>query len=279
MNQFKWTEYYSQLIERNIGIISEEEQEQLRTTIIALFGVGGMGGRVAEILVRSGCENLRIIDHDRYSISNLSTQFITKNDIGKIKVDVLSEKLHEINPNAVIRKYYSVTENNISPILEDTDLATLTLDGPLASILVARECRKRNIPLVEAWSLPYAYAWWFTQGSMDYESCYKLETRDLNYSQLNAMPTLAQHFRDRIFSMLERFPGFGKYYNYANNSIEKMRNGSISLRSFAPFVFMTSSFIANELIFAGILKRKHMNLAPEIHAFDYFTANVWRFQV
>ncbi len=85
MNPEKWSESYSNMIERNIGLVSYEEQEKIRNSHIILFGVGGLGGRIAEILVRSGCENLSIIDYARYSVSNLSTQFITKDDIGKFR--------------------------------------------------------------------------------------------------------------------------------------------------------------------------------------------------
>jgi molybdopterin/thiamine biosynthesis adenylyltransferase len=279
MDEFGWNDYYKQLIERNIGIISAEEQEKIRTTHVVLFGVGGLGGRIAEILVRSGCEHLSIIDFDTYSISNLSTHNITKNDIGKYKVDILNEKFVEINPNMKIRKYYSVDEKKISSILQEVDIATLSLDGAIGSILVARECRKKHIPLVEAWSLPYIFAWWFTENNIDYESCYRLNTREKSYSELVSMTNLQQHFRNQVFSVLEKFPNFHQYYNHEEDTIEKMRNGAINLRSLTPLVFMTSGYVAFELIFAGILKRKEMILAPEIRSYDIFESKYENFHI
>ncbi len=279
MNDYGWTAHYKELIERNIGIISIEEQELLRNARIGIFGVGGMGGRIAEILVRSGCEHLSIIDRDIYSISNLSTQFITKNEIGKYKVDVLAEKFQDINPNVSIQKYKSVNKNNIDTLLNGIDVASLSLDGPLGSILVARECHKRNIPLIEAWSLPYIFAWWFSEENLDYESCYKLETGNMSYQELETMPELGQHFRNQIFSLFETFPNFAQYYGYEKNTVDKMRNGTISLRSFAPFVFTTSGYLSFELIFTGILKRKQMTLAPDICSFNLFDSQIEKFRI
>ncbi|MHA1111104.1 MAG: ThiF family adenylyltransferase [Promethearchaeota archaeon] len=279
MNKNDWTTHYKELTERNIGIISIEEQEILRKAHVGVFGVGGLGCRIAEILVRSGCENLSIIDRDTYSISNLNTQFITKKDIGSYKVDVLAKKFQEINPNVTIHTYKSVDENNINSILESMDVGSLSLDGPIGSIIVARECRRRKIPLVEAWSLPYLFAWWFTEENKDYESCYKLDTNKMSYSGLKSMPNLPQLFRNRVFSMFEKFPNFHEYYGHENETVENMRNGSISLRSFAPFVFLSGGYLAFELIFTGILKRKEMILAPEINSFNVFDTSIESFRL
>ncbi len=277
MNQPNWSEHYKEQIQRNIGIISLEEQEKIRTTHVAILGVGGMGSRIAEILVRSGCERITIVDRDTYSITNLSTQPITKDDMGEFKVDILSEKFKNINPQLSIRTFHKITPDNISTILEGVQFATLSLDGPLGSILVTRECRKKKVPIVEAWSLPYMFAWWFTENSVDYETCYKLNTKNLTYSKIESMPDFRQQFRAKVFSLFKTFPQFEKYYSHDADSIEKMRTGEY--RSFAPFVFITAGYIAFEIIFAGILKRIPMVLAPEINAFDTMTFKPTKFRV
>lgn len=279
MTKNEWTAHYKEIIERNLGIISTEEQEILRTAHVGVFGVGGLGGRIAEILVRSGCENLTIIDRDIYSISNLGNQFITKKDIGRYKVDVLSEKFKNINPNVKVNTYKSVDETNIDTILDGINNASLSLDGPFGSILVARECRREKIPLVEAWSIPYVFAWWFTEESLDYESCYKLNTSQMSYAEIKSMPNLSQHFRNQVFAFFNRFPKFNDHYGYEKNTVENMRNGEISFRSFAPFVFISSGYLAFELIFTGILKRKPMTLAPEICTLDLFAFDTKKFRI
>ena len=89
----KWTQDYSQHVSRNIGHITPEEQEKLRTTPIGVFGVGGIGGLLSELLVRAGCEHLVICDRDVFDLSNLNRQICVKKHIGMRKIDVVEEKL------------------------------------------------------------------------------------------------------------------------------------------------------------------------------------------
>ncbi|MBD3212101.1 MAG: hypothetical protein GF311_05770 [Candidatus Lokiarchaeota archaeon] len=63
-----WEDNYWNHIKRNIGLVRVEEQEKLRNCRIAVFGLGGLGGPLAEQLVRCGCENLVISDNDYLNI-------------------------------------------------------------------------------------------------------------------------------------------------------------------------------------------------------------------
>ncbi|MBW1784772.1 MAG: ThiF family adenylyltransferase [Deltaproteobacteria bacterium] len=62
---------------RNIGPITYKEQELIRTTKVAVLGIGGLGGSLAENLVRTGCQNLVICDQDIFDESNLNRQICT----------------------------------------------------------------------------------------------------------------------------------------------------------------------------------------------------------
>ncbi len=78
---------------------------------VIIFGVGGVGSWCAESLIRSGIRHLTIVDSDRVCITNVNRQLMaTTKTIGKVKVDVLKERLLEINPTAEIlalQKIYS----------------------------------------------------------------------------------------------------------------------------------------------------------------------------
>ena len=78
---------------------------------IIIFGVGGVGSWCAESLVRSGVEHLTIVDSDRVCVTNVNRQLMaTCRTIGKVKVDALKDRLHEINPSAdieAIQEIYS----------------------------------------------------------------------------------------------------------------------------------------------------------------------------
>jgi len=77
-----WSEPYWEHVIRNIGPITFEEQELIRTSRIAVLGVGGLGGPLAENLVRSGCQDLVICDFDVFDESNLNRQICTTEDLG-----------------------------------------------------------------------------------------------------------------------------------------------------------------------------------------------------
>ncbi|MFX1347026.1 MAG: ThiF family adenylyltransferase, partial [Promethearchaeota archaeon] len=136
-----WNDHYINQTERNIGYITYTEQERLRKTPIGVFGVGGIGGPLAEQLVRSGCERITICDFDTFDETNLNRQICTMDDIGDYKVNVLENYLKKINPEVKIQKYSNVTEEKTVEMIKNIDVAALSLDGPIASIIIARECQ------------------------------------------------------------------------------------------------------------------------------------------
>ncbi|TFF89927.1 MAG: hypothetical protein EU548_05615 [Promethearchaeota archaeon] len=236
-----WNESYKNRINRNIGHLTFKEQEIVRTSRIAILGVGGLGGILTELLVRTGCQSLVICDKDVYEESNLNRQLCTKKDLGKFKVDHLKDHLIQIDPELTISKAKSVTSRNIDSLLEDVHLVCLTLDDPVASILIARKCREKGIPLLESWGIPYLWAWWFTSNSIDYETCYHMDTWFLNFQELEKSD-LRSHVE--LFPKLIQFPEFKEIYDREKGYFEKMKSGEIPYRSFAPFVHLTASYLA-----------------------------------
>jgi len=88
-------------------LFGNEIMEEISKCRIILFGVGGVGSWCAEGLVRSGIMNLTIVDCDTVCASNINRQLMaTSKTVGKIKVDVLKERLMEINPEARITAIY-----------------------------------------------------------------------------------------------------------------------------------------------------------------------------
>ncbi len=70
---------------------------------VIIFGVGGVGSWCAEMLIRSGISHLTLVDSDRVAVTNINRQLMaTVKTVGQVKVDVLKERLLEINPHAEI---------------------------------------------------------------------------------------------------------------------------------------------------------------------------------
>ena len=80
--------------------------ERLRNARVAIFGIGGVGGYVAEALARSGISHLDLIDKDEVSLTNINRQIIALHStIGRPKVEVMKERILDINPAADVRTY------------------------------------------------------------------------------------------------------------------------------------------------------------------------------
>ncbi len=87
-------------------LFGPEAMEYLAGCRVAVFGVGGVGGYAVEALVRSGVGALDLIDDDRVCLTNLNRQlYATRKTVGKYKVDVAEERIHDINPDCAVRTY------------------------------------------------------------------------------------------------------------------------------------------------------------------------------
>ena len=87
-------------------LFGKEAMERLYNARVAVFGVGGVGGYTVEALARSGIGTLDLIDDDKVCLTNLNRQILaTRKTVGKYKVDVAEERIHDINPDAVVNTY------------------------------------------------------------------------------------------------------------------------------------------------------------------------------
>ena len=80
-------------------LLGDEAMEKLKSSRVAVFGIGGVGGYVVEALARSGVGALELIDNDTVALSNLNRQIIaTHSTIGQYKVDAAKARVLDINP-------------------------------------------------------------------------------------------------------------------------------------------------------------------------------------
>jgi len=87
-------------------LLGAENMRRLKAVRVAIFGLGGVGGYVAEGLVRSGIGTLDLIDKDVVSLSNLNRQIIAlQSTVGQPKVEAAKRRLLDINPDAEVNIY------------------------------------------------------------------------------------------------------------------------------------------------------------------------------
>lgn len=139
--------------ERSELLLGAEGIEKLKTSKVAIFGVGGVGGYVIESLARSGVGSLDLIDNDIVSLSNLNRQIIALHStIGRFKVDVAKERCLDINPNIKINTYkcFYSPDNADEFDLSEYDYIVDAIDTVSAKISLVERAHKYNIPIISA---------------------------------------------------------------------------------------------------------------------------------
>ena len=107
--------------DRIINLIDKTKFDKLKNTKVLLVGCGGVGGYSLETLVRSGIENIDIIDFDKIDITNLNRQIITNlSNINLLKVEEAKKRALSINENILINIYsIFLDKDNIKEILNN----------------------------------------------------------------------------------------------------------------------------------------------------------------
>ncbi|MBO5955161.1 MAG: ThiF family adenylyltransferase [Clostridia bacterium] len=142
-------------------MLNEEQIKKLFSARIIVFGVGGVGGAVVEMLIRSGIHNLSIVDFDTISTTNINRQLVANiNNVGKLKVDEFEKKIGELNPNAEVTKYpIKLDENTIKDIdFSCFDYIVDCIDDVNAKKLLIKKAKEIKIPILCAMGAGNRYA-------------------------------------------------------------------------------------------------------------------------
>ena len=142
-NQFSRTEL----------LIGKAGEEKLKKAKVAVFGVGGVGSFVVEGLVRAGVGNIEIVDNDKICLSNLNRQIMaTRNTVGRYKVDVVKERIFEINPEANVEAYqeFYMPDSNTNIITNNLSYVADCVDTVTAKIAIVMKCKENNVPVISA---------------------------------------------------------------------------------------------------------------------------------
>ena len=134
-------------------VIGSDNVNDLSKKSVLVLGVGGVGGYVVEALARSNIGTLILVDYDKVEESNINRQIIALNStIGKSKVDVLEERIKDINSGCkVIKIDKFINNSNFLELFDNNiDYFVDACDTVLVKKLVIKECLKRNIPFISS---------------------------------------------------------------------------------------------------------------------------------
>ncbi len=178
-NAFNYAEAFS----RNLGWVTEAEQDALRGTRVAIAGLGGVGGSHLLTLTRLGIGGFNIADYDTFNLVNFNRQAgASMASIGRPKVAVLSQMARDINPEVDIREFEAgVNAGNLDAFLEGVDVY---VDGLDFFAFDARErtfaaCAAKRIPAVTVAPIGMGAALLnFMPGKMTFEEYFRFEGMD-----------------------------------------------------------------------------------------------------
>lgn len=134
-------------------IIGEDGVEKLKNSNVIVFGVGGVGSFAAEAIARAGVGKLTIVDFDDVDITNINRQLpALHSTVGKLKVDVMKDRILDINPEinikAISEKYDKETSDQI--LVEDYDYVVDAIDMITSKIHLIETCNKKGLQIISS---------------------------------------------------------------------------------------------------------------------------------
>jgi tRNA A37 threonylcarbamoyladenosine dehydratase len=143
LNQFSRTEL----------LFGKEAMERIANARVAVFGIGGVGGYTVEALARSGVGTLDLIDDDKVCLTNLNRQiFATRSTVGKYKVEVAKERVHDICPTITVNTYqcFYLPETADQFDFTQYDYVVDAIDTISGKLEIIKRAKAAGIPVISA---------------------------------------------------------------------------------------------------------------------------------
>ncbi len=134
-------------------ILGNEAVLKLKGLRVAVFGIGGVGGYVAEALARSGVGSIDIIDNDTVSLSNINRQIIALHStVGRLKTDVMEERLLDICPEIKVTKHnlFFMPETSAEIDFSEFDYVVDAIDTVKGKLEIIRLAKENNVPVISS---------------------------------------------------------------------------------------------------------------------------------
>lgn len=249
-------DFYRESFKRNIGLVTEGEQERLRASRIAIAGLGGVGGIHLVTLARIGVGRFHIADNDTFETVNFNRQYgATYASIGRKKTEVMKEAANSINPEArVVTFPEGVNEKNVDEFIEGADLVVDAIDffSIDARRLLFNRSREKGIFAV-------------TSGPIGFGSTLQIfDPRGMSFDEYFGISGGMSYVEKMIAFSVGLTPS-PLHLKYMDLSKVDLKSGTGP--SFASACVLCASLVATEALNI-ILKRKPVKAAPYYFQFD-----------
>ena len=134
-------------------LIGENGIEKLKNSKVAVFGIGGVGSYTVEALARAGIGHLVLIDYDKYDITNINRQLgALHSTIGKYKVDVMKDRILDINPDAIVEIHKSEEIEGGETNIIDSSFTYIVdaIDTMKIKLAIIEKCNRENVKIITA---------------------------------------------------------------------------------------------------------------------------------
>lgn len=132
-------------------LLGEKAMQKLYSATVAIFGIGGVGSYAVEALARSGIGKFLLIDDDIVSITNINRQLIaTTKTVGKNKVDIMRERILDINPSAkvITHKMFYTSENAGEIDLSKCDYIIDAIDTISSKLFLIEQAKRLEVFII-----------------------------------------------------------------------------------------------------------------------------------
>ena len=130
-----------------------QAMDRFASSRVAVFGIGGVGGYVVEALARSGIGALDLIDDDKVCLTNINRQILaTGQTIGRYKVDVAADRIHDINPDCEVRTYktFFLPDTQDQFDFHDYDYVVDAIDTVTGKLAIIEKAKAAGVPVISS---------------------------------------------------------------------------------------------------------------------------------
>lgn len=259
---------YTQVMSRHLGVLTEEDQEKIRNTTVAVAGLGGTGSTAAVLAAKAGFGCIIVADKDEYEAVNIVEQLLaTAESVGQVKADVAVKALSGHGPFARIRGVVLniSTIEEAKSVLQGADYAIVAVDEPLARVLLSRAARELGIAIL----MPANIGWKVIN------AVYLPDGED--YERLTRQFSYGKELNDRVKQGLE----WQQRLTIVCNGTFDPDYAEEYLRGHVPYIsyFGAPAFFAASLAISDLIKlvtgKGEVMIAPKSFGFDLLKNETW----
>lgn len=146
---------YGDFVQRNIGFVTQAEQQRLRQAAVLVLGVGGMGGACLQALARAGVGRFGMADFDAFEVSNMNRQvFANLDTVGLGKVEATAAQLRRINPDVALETCGREWIDRLDELLRRYAIVVNGMDDIAAGIELYRKAGAAGATVIDAYTSP-----------------------------------------------------------------------------------------------------------------------------